>query len=158
MKKVIALLTVFLLFSNVLLAQSTSTPTGTAQTPETTGTSAKPIGDFKFKEETWNFGKTPLDKAVTHKFIFTNVGNAPIVIDSCKAFCYCTTFEYSKEPVLPGKSGVIKVAYNADHTGEYSKSVAIFSNAKQSNTWVFVKGNIVEPPAGQTTPGAAKPK
>src|SRR5687768_7325934 len=70
-------------------------------------------GTFKFKEETWDFGTIPQGTPVKHNFTFTNAGKAPIVIQNVQASCGCTTPTWPKEPILPGKSDVIEVGFNA---------------------------------------------
>lgn len=87
-------------------------------------------GVMKFKEETHSFGKIEQGKPVTNEFTFTNTGTDPIVISNVSASCGCTTPSYTKEPVLPGKTGSIKATYNAAAMGSFNKSITVFSNAE----------------------------
>lgn len=117
-----------------------------AQTPSTDA------GDFKFKEETWDFGTIPQGKPVKHQFSFTNTGKAPIVIQNVQASCGCTTPTWPKEPILPGKSDVIEVQYNAANPGGFNKSITITSNAASASKMLYIKGTVEAAPKDQTTP------
>lgn len=48
--------------------------------------------------------KEEVEVAVS-EFEFTNTGKSPVVIQRVIASCGCTTPSYTREPVLPGKSG-----------------------------------------------------
>ncbi|GAB3170031.1 DUF1573 domain-containing protein [Telluribacter humicola] len=100
-------------------------------------------GVMKFKEETHSFGKIEQGKPVTHEFTFTNSGTDPIVISNVSASCGCTTPSYTKDPVLPGKTGSIKATYNAAAMGTFNKSVTVFSNSESPSITLFLKGEVV---------------
>lgn len=99
-------------------------------------------GVMKFKEETHNFGKIPQGTPVTTEFVFTNTGNAPVVLSEVKPTCGCTTPEYTKTPVAPGKTGVIKATFNAAAAGPFNKSITVTSNAETSTITLFLKGEV----------------
>ncbi|WP_025069592.1 DUF1573 domain-containing protein [Bacteroides propionicifaciens] len=103
--------------------------------------------DIKFEKTTQNLGEFSASKpTVNTTFTFTNVGDAPLVIHQVVASCGCTVPAYSKEPVLPGKSGTIKVAY--DGTGKplgfFKKSIIVRTNAKTPTTRLFIEGTMKE--------------
>lgn len=100
-------------------------------------------GVMKFTEETHNFGKIAQNKPVTTEFVFTNTGKEPIVISNVSASCGCTTPSYTKEPVLPGKTGTIKATYNAAAMGPFNKSITVFSNSESPTLTLFLKGEVV---------------
>ncbi len=110
------------------------------------------VGDFKFKEETWDFGTIPQGTPVKHQFTFSNMGKAPIVIQNVQASCGCTTPTWPKEPILPGKSEVIEVQYNAANAGGFNKSITITSNAGTATKMLYIKGTVEAAPKDQTTP------
>ncbi len=110
------------------------------------------VGDFKFKEETWDFGTIPQGTPVKHSFSFTNTGKAPIVIQNVQASCGCTTPTWPKEPILPGKTDVIEVQYNAANAGGFNKSITITSNAGSPTKMLYIKGTVEAAPKDQTTP------
>ena len=80
--------------------------------------SAQGKADIKFDKTSHNFGTfSENDPVVSCVFTFTNVGDAPLVIHQAVASCGCTVPEYTQEPVLPGKTGTVKITYNG--TGKY---------------------------------------
>jgi len=79
------------------------------------------------------------------EFQVTNMGTAPLIISKCKGSCGCTTPECSKTPITPKSSTTIKVRYDSNRVGTFSKNVTIFSNAvNEPEKIVTIKGMIVE--------------
>jgi hypothetical protein len=99
---------------------------------------------FSWNLTTYDFGKIPLNKPVTHQFKFTNRGDVPLVISSVQASCGCTVTEYSKDPIAPGAEGFVKATYNAAKTGVFSKTVTVNANADESVVQLIIKGEVVE--------------
>jgi len=125
MKKIILLILPFLWFAHVLQAQNA------------------PI--MQFDKDIFNFGKVPEKGGLMkHTFEFTNVGNAPLIIASCKASCGCTTPTYSKEPVMPGGKGIIEVQFNpSGRIGKFNKGVSIMYNgAYPGSSMVTIEGEV----------------
>lgn len=102
---------------------------------------------IKFNKIAHNFGTfseaTPVQEC---KFAFTNVGDAPLVINQAVASCGCTVPEYTKTPILPGKSGEIKITYNGKgkFPGHFKKSITIRTNGNPEMTRLYVEGMMTE--------------
>ena len=81
---------------------------------------------------------------VTCVFTFTNIGDAPLVIHQAVASCGCTVPDYTKEPILPGKTGTIKVTYNGTgkYPGHFKKSITLRTNAKTEMMRLYIEGNM----------------
>ena len=77
----------------------------------------------KFKSTTHSFGKIKQHVPATTEFSFTNTGNKPLIIETAVAECGCTTPEYPKTPLTKDKSASIKVTYNAENPGKFTKRV-----------------------------------
>lgn len=86
---------------------------------------------FKFEKGTMHdFGTIPEGPKATHYFEFTNAGKTPLIIQNVSASCGCTTPEWPKQPILPGKKGQIKVIYDTQgRVGPFTKDIYIQSNA-----------------------------
>jgi hypothetical protein len=80
---------------------------------------------IKFSESTHTFGKVKKGTPVTYEFNFVNPGNKPLVIEDATAECGCTKPEYPTKAILPGKSGKIKVTYDAKEGGAFTKKVTV---------------------------------
>ena len=112
----------------------------------TTALAQKPA-EIKFDKLTHNFGtfseKSPV---VTCTFSFTNVGEAPLVINQAVASCGCTVPEYTKAPIKPGDKGEIKVTYNGTgkFPGHFKKSITIRTNGVVEMTRLYIEGDMEE--------------
>ena len=108
---------------------------------------AQEQAEIKFDKVTHNFGtfsgKDGLQKAT---FTFTNVGQAPLVINQVVASCGCTIPTYDKKPIAPGQKGTIQVSYNGKgkFPGTFKKSITVRSNAKTEMTRLYVEGDMTE--------------
>ena len=99
---------------------------------------------IKFDNTSYDFGTFAEEKGkVTTEFKFSNTGNAPLLITRTAASCGCTTPEYPKEPIAPGKSGIIKVTYNAKgRPGVFQKTVYVFTNTDPEKSVLIIKGHV----------------
>ncbi|MCP4123292.1 MAG: DUF1573 domain-containing protein [Bacteroidetes bacterium] len=80
---------------------------------------------IEFVETVHDFGANPQGTPVTTDFVFKNSGNAPLVLQSVKASCGCTTPNWPREPILPGQESAIKVKYNMARAGNFTKTVTV---------------------------------
>jgi hypothetical protein len=80
---------------------------------------------LKLKETTYDFGKIPQGRPVTHIFEITNTGSTVLLLENVQASCGCTTPEWSKDPIQPGATSSIKVGYNAASEGTFNKTITI---------------------------------
>lgn len=85
----------------------------------------------------------PVQKAV---FTFTNVGDAPLVINQVVASCGCAVPRYDKKPIAPGQKGSINVTYNGTgkFPGHFKKSITVRTNAKTEMTRLYIEGVMTE--------------
>ena len=56
-------------------------------------------------KKTWDFGNITQGETVTHTFYFKNTGTQNLLIKNVETGCGCTTADYDKAPVRPGKEG-----------------------------------------------------
>ena len=105
--------------------------------------------EIKFDKTVHNFGtfseKTPVQTAV---FAFTNIGKAPLIINQAIASCGCTIPSYTKEPIMPGEKGTVKVTYNGKgkFPGHFKKSITIRTNGKVEMVRLYIEGDMKEDP------------
>ena len=112
-------------------------------------------GKAVFASESHNFGSiNEIDGPVTFVFDFTNTGTDPLILKNVQASCGCTTPDWPKEPILPGKNGSIKVTYNpANRPGSFEKSITVTSDGNPGTQVLKISGTVVPKPA----PVPAKP-
>jgi hypothetical protein len=80
-------------------------------------------------------------------FEFTNTGKEPLVLTNVRSSCGCTVPSWPREPILPGKTGVISVKYNTNRAGVINKTVTVNSNARNSTVTLRIIGSVVNPPS-----------
>lgn len=116
-------------------------------------------GVMKFAKETHDFGKVEQGKPVTHVFEFKNAGTDPIIINDATASCGCTKPSFSREPIMPGKTGSVSATFNAAAAGQFTKSVTVTSNAEAGQAVLILKGEVVTQKESQTAeaPASASP-
>ncbi len=92
----------------------------------TTVMAQKKIADaVKFTTETIDFGKIKQGVPQKGTFTVTNISNEPLIIEQANPTCGCTISDYTKEPIAPGKSGVINATYNAAAMGHFEKHLTV---------------------------------
>ncbi len=135
MKKLFLISICFLLTSSLAWAQSNSlAPQGSQKT-------SGPVA--KWDREAYDFGEIPQGVPVSTTFKITNTGSAPLIISQVKPSCGCTTPSYTKEPIMPGKSGTVKAQYNAANAGAFNKSITVTTNSAEKPTiLLYIKGTV----------------
>ena len=98
---------------------------------------------MQFESSAHDFGKINAGDKVSYDFKFTNTGTGDLVIANAVGSCGCTVPEYPKEPLAPGKSGVMKVTFNsAGKSGMQQKTVTITTNTKAQKEQLTIKAAI----------------
>jgi hypothetical protein len=103
---------------------------------------AVPQDSIIFESTTHDYGTIVQGGDGNCEFKFTNKGKAPIILNNVQASCGCTTPEWTRTPVNPGEKGTIKVTYNTNNMGSFTKSITVSSNAKNSPVVLFIKGLV----------------
>jgi hypothetical protein len=145
MKKVLLSICLLIAATAITNAQETTTPAPTPPNPN--------APEISFETETHDFGKLAKGAPCEFEFKFTNTGKEPLIITNCSATCGCTVPNWPKEPIMPGKTGVIKVKYDSNRVGAFQKDVTVTSNGKTSSKKVTIKGTIDAPPKEEQFPG-----
>jgi hypothetical protein len=110
-------------------------------------TNGKKQAEIKFDNLSHNFGtfseKSPV---VTCVFTYTNVGEAPLIINQAIASCGCTVPAYTKAPIMPGQKGEIKVTYNGSgkFPGHFKKTITVRTNGATEMTRLYIEGDMTE--------------
>ncbi len=108
------------------------------------------LGTMAFASaQTISFDNTVLDYGTikpgsdgNRVFTVKNTGDKPLIISNVKPSCGCTTPDWSKEPILPGKTGQIKVHYNTT-PGPFQKMIEVFTNDPvNARSVIHIKGNV----------------
>lgn len=113
---------------------------------------------IKISTEKYDFGKIKQGVPVTTVFTITNKSNKPVVIENAWAECGCTTPEFERPPIAPGKTSKIKVGYNAAAMGHFDKNVNIKFAGINEPKVVKITGEVVDAASAATPEKATPPK
>ena len=154
MRKVILSLGLVLLTAGVAMAQHKKHGKDAEQpaTATTTTTNAAPAttlkaDDMAFKTNVHDFGSVQEGPDATCQFSFVNNGKEPIIIQKAQPSCGCTVPSFSSEPVAPGATGNIDVAFHTKgKANAFTKTITVISNA--GTKVLTIKGSVEKAPTG----------
>jgi hypothetical protein len=80
---------------------------------------------IRFKELSYDFGKIKQNVPATHDFVFSNISDGPVVIESATPSCGCTTPIKPEGAIPKGKDNKITAGFNAAQPGPFNKSITV---------------------------------
>ncbi len=123
-------------------AENKTSETGDSVSTAATNNAAN--GKIEFAESAFDFGQVAEGQIVEHTYAFTNTGTSPVILSRVSASCGCTTPSYTQTPILPGKTGEIKVSFDSNgQVGKQQKIVTVVSNAENGVTTIQLKGEVL---------------
>ncbi len=126
MKKNVFIAFIMLLCSNVLFAQST------VQT------------EISFDKTIHDYGVIKKGANGACVFTFTNTGSEALILVNVMSSCGCSVPQWPKEPILPGKIGLITVTYDTNRIGNFTKTITVQSNASSPSLILTITGTVEE--------------
>ncbi|MWB95970.1 DUF1573 domain-containing protein [Flavobacterium sp. GA093] len=103
----------------------------------------KALASISWKAESIDVGEIPQGTPKAIVFEFKNTGNAAVVITNVKGSCGCTATDYTKEPILPGKSAKVTATYNAANKGAFTKTVTVTTSAETAPKILTLRGTVI---------------
>lgn len=100
------------------------------------------VAKIEFKSVTIDYGTIEKGADGKRVFEFTNTGEAPLIISKVTSSCGCTIPKWSKDPILPGKTGEIQVKYNTNRVNPIRKTITVISNAETPTVALKIKGLV----------------
>ncbi len=140
MKKLVSIFTLLALVASVAMAQNNEARAAKA----TTG------AVISFEKETIDYGKIQQGADPIRVFKFKNTGTEPLIIKNAQGSCGCTVPTYPTTPILPGESGEVKVKYDTNRIGLFTKRVTLTTNANPEQLVLTINGEVLkkEEPTG----------
>lgn len=96
-----------------------------------------------FTEMEHDYGEVKKGGNGVCEFVYKNTGKAPLMLTNVRSSCGCTIPSWSREPLMPGKTAIIKVKYNTNNVGPINKTITVESNASNPRTILKIKGKVV---------------
>jgi len=112
----------------------------------TNAASTEPGATIAFDKYKYDFGTIKESSGkVSVVFTFTNSGDFPLVIMKVEASCGCTTPEWTREPVAPGKQGYIKATYDpTNRIYFFERSLTVYSSGNPSKIVLSIQGTTIK--------------
>ena len=108
MKKIIFYLSVI-----AITACNNADSSSPAKVENAAAPGSEQVTSIEWIEPSKNLGKITEGQVLQIQFKFKNSGNKPLVIKSVTPGCGCTVAEFPKEPIAPGKEGVIIASFDS---------------------------------------------
>ena len=107
-----------------------------------------------FRETVHDFGTVPEKGGpVEVEFGFINNTGQPLVLVNVEASCGCTTPEWSREPIPPGKPGFVRARFDPEgRPGFFKKNITITTSPEIVPVILQLTGNVTDGkpvPAGE---------
>ena len=101
--------------------------------------------DLTWLNPVHNFGAFKEDVGpVTCVFKAVNTGDEPVVVIDARANCGCPRPPFTREPVAPGDTLSVSVAYDpAGRPGRFSKQVKVTTNTAAKSYILGVRGTVI---------------
>jgi hypothetical protein len=97
----------------------------------------------KFSTETINQGNLKQNNPEEVKFIVTNIGKEPLLIEQANPTCGCTIGDYTKTPIAPGTTGFVSAKFNAANLGHFEKHLTVkFAGADDIKN-IVISGDVL---------------
>lgn len=113
-----ALLAVSELFSQKLKAEDTS----------------QNAGKVEWVNRQVDAGKVNFGVPIVGEFEVRNISNENLIILDVRSGCHCTSVDWTREPIQPGKTGVIKAIYDGQREGDFYRIVTVVTNFDPSQS------------------------
>jgi hypothetical protein len=99
--------------------------------------------EVKIDNPKQSFETVDQGEVLRFKYMVTNVGSVPLLLKDYDVECSCTSAEYVTEPILPGKSATILVAFDTKSAYErQDRTVEVLANVKGGFIKLRFKGNV----------------
>jgi hypothetical protein len=92
----------------------------------------------------YDFGQLKLGDSIEYTFQVKNTGPTPIIIENVKASCGCTTVDWMKGAIAPGKTGWIQSRLKPTDKGRIRKSVVAQLNTMDPFVVFYLSGEVVK--------------
>ncbi|HOX56857.1 MAG TPA: DUF1573 domain-containing protein [Candidatus Paceibacterota bacterium] len=122
----------------VVVAQPALTPPDAAAATNVLGPK------IQFATPIYDFGRVRAGEPVKYTYVFTNTGDALLILNSVQPQCGCTAAGEWTRQVEPGKTGNIPIQFNTTgYNGQSLKQVTVQCNVtNQPTVFLQIKGTI----------------
>lgn len=104
---------------------------------------SSPLTNIVLAQSHFDFGKIKHGEVVSHTYEITNTGKNPLIISQVKPGCGCTVPEFTKNPILPGKSGQITLKFDSHgFQSLVNKQAEVYANTEKTPILITFSADI----------------
>lgn len=103
-----------------------------------------PPTTIRFEEDSLHLGNIKYGTSREVIYRFTNTGTNPLMIRDIRPSCGCTSVKWEKRPLNPGESGEIRVHFDPNSLGRFSKNIEVLCNIQDHRVILILNGSVVE--------------
>lgn len=97
---------------------------------------------IEFDKTNYEFGYVLWRNPVKITYKVTNTGDKPLVISNVTTSCGCMEPDWTKQPILPGKTGEVSSTFDAEAIGHFHKMIGVYCNASTKPIYVSFTGEV----------------
>lgn len=144
MKKRILVLSLFSVFALVSCKESAADRVKSENVEQAAARDAKKESypEITFEETEFDFGQIEQGTNVEHTFVFTNTGDAPLVLTGASSTCGCTVPTFTEDPIAPGEKGEMLVQFDGTGFNQVTKTVTLRANTSSGVEQVRIKAFV----------------
>ena len=140
-----------LLFAGIAFSQEKVVKKASSTPTETQDEKVEKRSSIVFDKLVHDFGTLEKGGDASCVFTFKNVSKKPVTLTNVKTSCGCTAADWPKEPIAKKKKGSIKVKYDSNRVGKFTKTIKVFIDGSDTPIQLEIKGTIVAPNANEVT-------
>ncbi len=103
---------------------------------------AKKLPVMAFEKSEHDFGTIEQGTPQETVFMFTNTGDAPLIITDAKSSCGCTVPNPPKDPIAPGETGELLVKFNGSGQNQVTKTITVTANTEKGSELLRIKAFV----------------
>lgn len=146
MKKIFFVL-VIMLIASVAFSQENGAKKEKKDKPQTENVEKR--SSILFDKLVHDFGTIEKGGDASCVFTFKNITKKPVTLTNVKTSCGCTAADWPKEPVAKKKKASIKVKYDSNRVGKFTKTIKVYIDGEENPIQLEIKGTIVSPNANE---------
>lgn len=141
-----------MLFAGIAFSQEKVVKKVSTTPTETNDEKVEKRSSIVFDKLVHDFGAMEKGGDASCVFTFKNVSKKPVTLTNVKTSCGCTAADWPKEPVAKKKKGTIKVKYDSNRIGKFTKTIKVYVDGEENPIQLEIKGTIISPNANGAVP------
>lgn len=98
--------------------------------------------ELKLLQTSFNFGDITLKEKKIVELKVVNNSNKPIVVKKASVDCDCTKIKFSKKPIMPSDTVVMKITFEAKDKGAFYKRITLEHSANEKFSTIVLRGTV----------------